>query len=192
MGIAKAKETDMKTLMRFTLTVLTAVAAIGMTGCNDESSRNQLTVVTVNEGNSYFSDLINVVDPLNPYIPVDQVKVTLGNIRNGGGVPLEPNTPFSEIVVTGYTVTYDNGIFTPVTGGMNLRIQSGQTADGTITLSDSGEKGALSIAGTVTTIARIHFTGYNYIDGANNGDKVQADAALSVQIGDFGDTQTTP
>lgn len=182
----------MKTLMRFTLTVLTAVAAIGMTGCTDESSRNQLTVVTVNEGNSYFSDLINVVDPLNPYIPVDEVKVTLGNIRNGGGAPLEPNTPFSEIVVTGYTVTYDNGVFTPVTGGMNLRIQSGQTADGTITLSDSGEKGALSISGTVTTVARIHFTGYNYIDGASNGDKVQADAALSVQIGDFGDTQTTP
>ncbi len=182
----------MKTLMRFTLTVLTAVAAIGMTGCTDESSRNQLTVVSVNEGNTYFSDLLNVVDPLNPFIPVDQVKMTLGNTPNGGGTPLEPNTPFSEIVVTGYTVTYDNGIFSPVTGGLNLRIQSGQTVDGTITLSESGEKGALSVAGSVTTTARIHFTGYNYINGANNGDKVFADAALTVQVGDFGDTDTNP
>jgi hypothetical protein len=54
-------------------------------------------------------------------------------------------------------------------------------------LDDSGEKGALSIAGSVTTIARIHFTGYNYINGANNGDLVVADAALTVQVADFGD-----
>ncbi len=182
----------MKTVMRFALAVLVVAAAVGMTGCTDESSRNTLTVVTVNEGNSFFSDLINVVDPLNPFIPVDQVKVTLGNIPNGGGVPLEPNTPFSQIVVTGYTVTYDNAIFSPVTGGLNLRVQSGQTVDGTITLSDSGEKGALAISGTVTTIARIHFTGYNYINGSNNGDPVFADAALTVQIGDFGDTDVTP
>ncbi|MGH7682434.1 MAG: hypothetical protein ACRENN_10680 [Candidatus Eiseniibacteriota bacterium] len=182
----------MKTLVRLTLTVLTAVAAIGMTGCTDESSRNQLTVVSVNENNSYFSDLVNVVDPLNPFVPVDQVKITLGNIPNGGTTPLEPNTPFSQIVVTGYTVTYDNGIFSPLKGGLNLRISSGETVDGTITLSESGEKAALAIAGTVTTVARIHFTGYNYIDGANNGDMVQADAALTVQIGDFGDTDTNP
>jgi hypothetical protein len=186
------KETDMKTVMRFTLAVLTFGALLGMSGCTDESSRNSLTVVSVNEGNTYFSDLINVIDPLNPYIPVDQVKVAFGNIRNGGGAPLEAGAPFSEIVVTGYTVTYDNGIFSPVTGGLNARVSSGGTSEATILLSDSGEKGALAISGTVTTIARIHFTGYNYINGSNNGDLVQADAALSVQIGDFGDADIGP
>ena len=186
------KETEMKTVLRFALAALSVLAVVGMTGCNDESSRNQLTVVNVNDGNTYFSDLVNVVDPLNPFIPVDQVKVSFGNIRNGGGVPLEAGSPFSEIVVTGYTVTYDDGIFTPVTGGLNVHVSSGQTGDATITLSDSGEKGALAISGTVTTIARIHFTGYNYINGSNNGDKVSADAALTVQIGDFGDGSTTP
>lgn len=182
----------MKTVMRFALAVLITVAAVGMTGCTDESTRNILTVVSVNEGSSFFSDLVNVEDPLNPFIPVDQVKVEFSNIPNGGGAPLEPGTPYSEIVVTGYTVTYDNGIFSPVTGGLNVRVTSGQTAEGTIILSDSGEKGGLAISGTVTTIARIHFTGYNYINGSNNGDAVTADAALTVQIGDFGDTDTTP
>ena len=74
----------MKRVMRFTLAVLTVGAMLGMTGCTDQSSRNSLTVVSVNEGNTYFSDLINVEDPLNPFIPVDQVKVQFGNIRNGG------------------------------------------------------------------------------------------------------------
>lgn len=182
----------MKTVIRVALVVLATVGAVGMTGCTEDATRNVLTVVSVNEGNSYFSDLINVVDPLNPFIPVDMVKVEFGNVPNGGGTPLEAGAPFSEIVVTGYTVTYDNGIFTPVTGGLNVRVSSGQTVEATIILSDSGEKASLGIAGSVTTIARIHFTGYNYINGSNNGETVFADAALTVQIGDFGDEDTTP
>ncbi|HYR68721.1 MAG TPA: hypothetical protein VER77_02495 [Candidatus Dormibacteraeota bacterium] len=182
------KETDMKTVTQFTLAVLTIGALLGMSGCTDLSSRNTLTVDSVNGGNTYLSDLINNIDPLNPFIPVDQVKVIFGNIRNGGGDPIKAGAPFSEIVVTGYTVTYDNGIFTPVVGGLNVRVSSGSTNEATILLSNSGEKGALiGMTGTVTTIARIHFTGYNYINGYDNGDAVYADAALSVQIGDFGD-----
>ena len=181
------KETDMKTVRRFTLAVLTIGVLLGMSGCTDLSSRNSLIVNSVNGGNTYFSDLFNDKDPLKPFIPVDQVKVEFGNIRNGGGEPLKAGAPFSEILVTGYTVTYDNGIFSPVVGGLNCRVSSGGTNEATILLSDSGEKGALAISGTVTTIARIHFTGYNYINGSNNGEGVFADAALSVQIGDFAD-----
>ena len=178
----------MKTVMRFTLAVLTIGAMLGMSGCTDLSSRNTLTVDSVNGGNAYFSDLYNNLDPLKPFIPVDQVLVDFGNIRNGGGAPLEAGAPFSEILVNAYTVTYDNGIFSPVTGGMNCRVSSGSTNTASIILSDSGEKGALlGMSGTVTTIARIHFTGYNYINGSNNGDLVTADASLSVQVGDFSD-----
>jgi len=182
------KETDMKTVMRFTLAVLTIGAMLGMSGCTDLSSRNTLTVDSVNGGNAYFSDVYNNLDPLKPYIPVDQVKVVLGNIPNGGGAPLEAGAPFSEILVTGYTVTYDNGVFSPVSGGLNVRVSSGSTSEASIILSDSGEKGALlGMSGTVTTIARIHFTGYNYVNGYNNGEGVYADASLSVQVGNFSD-----
>src|SRR5213593_3402390 len=107
------KETDMKTVMRFTLVVLTIGAMLGMSGCTDLSSRNTLTVDSVNGGNAYFSDVYNNLDPAKPFIPVDQVKVVFGNIRNGGGDPIKAGAPYSEIVVTGYTVTYDNGIYTP-------------------------------------------------------------------------------
>ena len=68
----------MKTVMRFTLAVLTIGAMLGMSGCTDLSSRNTLTVDSVNGGNAYFSDVYNNLDPLKPYIPVDQVKVVLG------------------------------------------------------------------------------------------------------------------
>lgn len=182
----------MKMWMRFALAALALGATVGSMGCTDESTRNILTVVSVNDGNTFFSDLVNNEDPVNPFIPVDQVTVAFGNIPNGGGAPLEAGAPYSEIVVTGYTVTYDNGIYSPVTGGLNVRVSSGQTGEGTITLSESGEKATLGIGGTVTTIARIRFTGYNYINGSRNGDAVTADAALTVQVGDFGDTDTTP
>lgn len=190
MGIAKAKETDMKTAMRFAVAVLIIGAALGMSGCTDDATRNMLTVVSVNDGNTMFSDLINTADTLKPFIPIDEVPVTFGNIPNGYATPpLAPGTPYSEIVVTGYTVTYDNGIYSPVSGGLNVRVSSGGTADGTITLNNSGEKGALlgAIGGTVTTTARITFNGYNYINGANNGEAVTATAAMTVQVGNFGD-----
>ncbi len=179
----------MKTVMRFALAVLAVGAALGMSGCTDESSRNSLTVVSVNEGHTYFSDLINEADSLKPFIPVDEVLVSFGNIPNGGGEPLGPGEPFSEIVVTRYTVTYDNGIFSPVNGGMNLRVPSGGTTEGSIVLSNSSEKGALlgSLSGTVTTTARITFVGYNYVNGAINGERVETNAALTVQVGNFGD-----
>jgi len=181
----------MKTVLRFALAVVAVSAALGMSGCTDTSSRNTLTVVSVNNGNTYFSDLINQADTTKPFIPVDEVPIKLGNIPNGGGAPLAPGDPYSEIVVTGYTVTYDDGIYTPVTGGLNLRIPSGGSTEGTIILSNSVEKSALLGSmggGTVSTIARIHFIGYNYIDGIRNGDSVWADAALTVQVGNFGDT----
>ncbi len=182
----------MKTVMRLTLAVLVIGAALGMSGCTSLSSRNTLTVESINGGKTYFSDLMNTTDPANPYVPVDQVKVVFGNIRNGGGTPLQAGAPFSDIVVTGYTVKYDNGIFSPVVGGLNIHVSSGGTNEAIILLSDVGEKGSLSISGTVTTIARVHFTGYNYVDGSNNGDQVVADAALTVEVGNFTDTINGP
>ena len=182
----------MKTVMKLTLAVLVIGAALGMSGCTGLSSRNTLTVESINGGKTYFSDLLNTTDPANPFIPVDEVKVVFGNIRNGGGTPLQAGTPFSDIVVTGYTVKYDNAIYSPVTGGLNIHVSSGSTSEAIILLSNAGEKATLSISGTVTTIARIHFTGYNYVDGINNGDQVYADAALTVQVGNFSDTINGP
>jgi len=180
----------MKTGMRFAVAVLIIGAALGMSGCTDEATRNVLTVVSVNDGNTMFSDLINEADTLKPFIPIDEVPVTFGNIPNGNATPpLAPGTPYSEIVVTGYSVTYDNGIYSPVSGGMTVRVPSGGTSDATITLNNSGEKGALigTLGGTVTTTARITFTGYNYVNGSVNGEGLTANAAITVQVGNFGD-----
>jgi hypothetical protein len=189
MGIATAKETDMKRALRFAVVALALVAAYLLSGCTDDATRNTLTVVSVNDGNTFFSDLINTADSTKPYIPVDEVAVTFGNIPNGGGQPLAPDAPYARIVVTGYTVTYQNGVYSPVSGGLNVEVLSGETADGTITLNNSGEKAALlsTLGGTVTTTANIHFTGYNYVNGYNNGEPLWADAAITVQVGDFGD-----
>lgn len=189
-GSRSHKEIDMKTVLRFALVVFTIGAALGMIGCNDISSRNTLTVVSVNDGNTYYSDLLNEADSAKVFIPVDNIAVTFGNIPNSGGDPLAAGTPYSEIVLTSYAVTYDNGIFSPISGGMNLRVASGGTITGTISISNSSEKAALlgTLMATSTTTARIHFTGYNHINGPNNGDRVEADAALAVQVDNFGDS----
>lgn len=180
----------MKTVFRFTLVMLAVAATLGMSGCTDESSRAVLTVVSLNEGNTYYSDLLNEADSMHIFIPVDQVAVELGNIQNDGGAPLEPGSAFSEIVVTGYSVVYTPAIFSPISGGMNLRIPSGGTAEGSITISNPSEKGALlgSLSSTATATATITFTGYNRINGASNGDDVTAIGRLTVQVDNFGDS----
>jgi len=173
--------------MRYALALLAIAASFAIGGCTDESSRNTLTVVTINEGNAFASDLLNEADTAQIFIPVDQVEVTLGNIPNGGGDPIAPGEPFSEIVVTGYTVTYANGIYGNVSGGMNLRVPSGGTATGSIALSNIADKEVLPLSTASTTTATVHFTGYNYSNGIRSGDAVWAEATITVQVANFGD-----
>src|SRR5262245_43718222 len=172
--------------MRSARALLAIAGAFAIGGCTDESSRNTLTVVTINDGNAFASDLLNEADTAQVFIPVDQVEVTLGNIPNGGGDPIAPGEPFSEIVVTGYTVTY-SGVYGTVTGGMNLRVPSGGTASGSIALSNIADKAALPLNMAATTTATVRFTGYNYSNGYRSGDKVWAEGTITVQIANFGD-----
>jgi len=173
--------------MRYALALLAIAGAFAIGGCTDESSRNTLTVVTINDGNSFASDLLDESDRAQVFIPVDQVEVTLGNIPNGGGDPIAPGQPYSEIVVTGFTVTYANGIYNPVSGGLNIRIPSGGTGSGSIALSNIADKAALPLSTASTTSATVHFTGYNYINGIRNGDAVWAEGNITVQVANFGD-----
>jgi hypothetical protein len=192
MGIAKAKETDMKTLRLLALAALATVGLLAMGGCTDQSTRAILTIQSINDGASYFSDLINEADTAHVFIPVDMVTMKLGNIQNDGGVPLAPNSPYSTIVLTGYSVVFDNGIYSPVSGGLSGMVSSGGTTEVAIILTNSSEKGALlgSMTGTVTTTARIRVTGFVQANGGNNGDAVVAVGALTVQVGNFGDSDT--
>jgi hypothetical protein len=189
MGIAKAKETDMKTLRLLALAAIVTAGLLAVGGCTDQSTRAILTIQSINDGNAYFSDLLNEADTAHVFIPVDAVTMKLGNIQNDGGPPLAPGTPFSTIVLTSYTVTYDNGIYTPVNGGLNGIVASGGTTEVSIILSNSSEKGALyfTLGGTVTTTARITVRGFVQANGANNGEPVVGIGALTVQVGNFGD-----
>ena len=169
------------------LTAVTSLFFIG--GCTSSSTRADLHVLSVNEGNTYFSDLINEADTAHIFIPVDQVLVTFSNVQHDGGPPLQPGTGFSEIVIDHYTVTYNNGIYSPLDGGMNLIVPSGGTAAAAITISHASEKFALlaSLTSTVTATARLDFTGWVRTTG-NNGEHVSATAYLTVQVDNFGDS----
>lgn len=173
----------MKTVMRIVLAAVALVAAFGMSACTDESSRHLLTVQSVNKGNVYFSDLLTD----SGAVVADAAPVAFGNIPNGGGEPLGPGEPFATIVVTGYTVTYDNGVYPPYSGGLSVRVPSGGTAEAAIGLSDLGAKASVSPFTATSTTARIVFTGYNETYGVNNGERVTAYANLTVQVANFKD-----
>ena len=170
--------------------VMTAVTALlFISGCTSMSTRADLHVLSVNDGATYYSDLINEADSLKPFIPVDQVKVKFTNVQHDGGAPLEPGTAYSEIIVDHYSVTYNNGIFSAIDGGMNVVVPSGGTTEAAITISNPSEKAALlgSITTTVTATARIDFTGWVRNTG-NDGERVSATAYLTVQVDNFGDS----
>jgi len=179
----------MKTLRLLALAAIVTAGLLAVGGCTDQSTRAILTIQSINDGNAYFSDLINEADTAHVFIPVDAVTMKLGNIQNDGGPPLAPGTPFSTIYLTSYTVTYDNGIYTPINAGLNGVVASGGTTEISIILSNSSEKGALlfTLGGTVTTTARITLHGFVQANGANNGEPVVAIGALTVQVGNFGD-----
>jgi hypothetical protein len=190
-GIAKAKETSMKwnraVLAGMALTAVAALMFLG--GCNNTSTRADLQVESLNKGATYYSDLINEADSLHPFIPVDEIQVVFENHPHDGSTPLDPSAGFGEIVVDHYHVTYSNGIFSPVDGGMNVAIPSGGTSVASITISNPSEKAALlgTITSTVTATAKIDFQGYVRTTG-NNGDRVYCTAYLTVQVDNFGDS----
>jgi len=169
------------------LAAFTALLFLG--GCTDDSTRSDLHVVSVNENSTYYSDLINEADTAHIFIPVDQVAVKFSNVPHDGSTPLQPGEGFDEIVINHYHVSYNNGIYSPVDGGMNVIVPSGGETEAAITISNPSEKAALlfSISQTVTATATIDFTGYVRTAG-NNGDHVAARAYLTVQVDNFGDS----
>jgi hypothetical protein len=164
--------------------MVAAGAVLVLAGCTDESTRANLTVVDVNDGRVYYSDVISD----SGTVVADEVKMTLGNIQNDGLGPLAPGAPFSEIFVTGYSVTFDNGVYPPVTGGVSAIVPSGGTAEVSIALSDIGDKAALPVTIATSTTARITVSGFVHTNGGNNGDGVTAHASLPVQVANFKDS----
>ena len=181
--------------MKWNAAALAGMAMVAVTGllflggCTSTSTRSDLHVVSVNEGSTYYSDLINEADSLHPFIPVDQITVKLSSVPHDGSAPVQPGAGFDEIVVNHYHVHYNNGIFSDVDGGMNVLVPSGGTTDAAITISNPSEKGALlgSLTTTVTATATIVFTGYVRTTG-EAGDHVSATAYLTVQVDNFGDS----
>ncbi|TMQ54917.1 MAG: hypothetical protein E6K77_03385 [Candidatus Eisenbacteria bacterium] len=183
--------------MKWTRAVLAGMAMAGVTalifvgGCTSTSTRADLVVESVNNGGPFFSDLLNEADTAKTFIPVDKVVVRFANRPHDGSATVAPGTGFSEIVVLSYTVTYNNGIYSPVSGGMNVIVPSGGTAEGAITISDLAQKAALPLSTAATAVAQIDFTGYLRASGSW-GDAVTARAYLTVQVANFGDTNTNP
>jgi len=174
----------MKTVKGLVLALAALGALAALSGCTDTSSRAILQVVNVNSGHVFYSDLVSD----SGLVVADESKVTLTNIPNDGAASLAPGTPFSEIILTGYTVTFDNGIYPPVSGGLTAVVPSGAETTVSIALSDLGSKSAVSPGTAVSTTARITITGFNHINGGNNGDLVSAKASLPVVIANFKDS----
>ena len=174
--------------MKTVKVVVLALAALGalaaLNGCTDESSRAILQVVNVNDGKVYYSDLVSD----SGLVVADEVKITATSTPNAGTPALAPGTPFSQIILTDYTVAFDNGIYPPFSSGLTVIINSGEATTFTIALTDLGAKASLPTNIAVGTTARITIHGFNHLNGGNNGDRVTATASVPVQIANFKDS----
>lgn len=173
----------MKTVKVFVIALAALGALAALNGCTDTSTRAILQVVSVNDGGVYYSDLVSD----SGQVVADEVIIKVTNRPNDGSAALAPGTPFSQIILTGYTVTFDNGIYPPVSGGVSGIVNSGEETEVSIALTDIGDKAALSTSIATSTTARITLNGFNHINGGNNGDGVTARANLPVQVANFKD-----
>jgi hypothetical protein len=121
---------------RFVALAVIACWALLVVGCADDSStRSVITVVSVNDNKPVQSDVRdwgeNPVDTSDDLITDDVVEVTMANFPHDAALHLRPGHPFGDVIFTSYRVTFirpDNHgpAPEPFTGGMYLRVPSGQ------------------------------------------------------------------
>ncbi|HSQ59642.1 MAG TPA: hypothetical protein VLT84_04335 [Acidobacteriota bacterium] len=177
----------MKTVKVFVLAFAVLGALAALNGCTDTSSRTILQVVSVNDGRVYYSDLVSD----SGTVVADEVPLLVTSRPNSGTAPLSPDDPMSQIILTGYTVTFDNGVYPPISGGVSGIVYSGEETEISIALSNIAVKSSLPVNLATSTTARITLNGFNHINGGNNGDRVSAIASLPVQVANFKDSDIT-
>ena len=126
--------------------ILLALALVAP-GCSDDSApRSIVTVETINQSQVLDSDVYNNGSDKLPgteddFIIEDQVSVVIRNRPHDAGLNIRANGPFSSVVFERYEVRFTGDeTLAPLFGAIHLRVASGATGTGIVTVVPAGYK----------------------------------------------------
>jgi hypothetical protein len=199
----------MRTLLR--RTSAWAIAGLGvllLAGCDEDGqSRNVVRIVSVNDNQPVFSDVIIVQDTTFSAAD-DVVEVTLASRVHDDILDIAPDTPYSSVHFTTYDVDYVtndlDGDTVPdlndFTGSMNITVPTGGEASGSIVILRISDKlrapliclgdawvldpacsGTMDVQYTVRANITVHGS------EETSGDDIEATGQVTLQIANYAD-----
>jgi hypothetical protein len=174
--------------------VLLALAIVAP-GCSDDSApRSTVTIETINQSQVLDSDVYNNGEDKLPnteddYIIEDQVPVLIRNRPHDAGLNIRANGPFSSVVFERYEIRFTGDeTLAPLFGAIHLRVASGATGTGIVTIVPAGYKempplivlrggGEMRFSAEVTLIGREE----------DSDDEVRATAVIPVHCANWTD-----
>ncbi|MDM7914908.1 MAG: hypothetical protein ACE15D_05400 [Candidatus Eisenbacteria bacterium] len=163
--------------------------------CSDESApRSAVWIESIHGGQALESDVYNNGDDDVPgteddFIIEDQVAVEIHNQPSDPALSIDPTGPYGAVVFDRYKVTFHGTEqLDAVEGAMHLRVPSGSTATGEITIVPAGYKmeaplQSLQVGGELLFTADIVITGKE----EDSGDAVRVEGSLPVHCANWAD-----
>jgi hypothetical protein len=186
----------------FLFLALVGLAAVLASSCNttSEEHRSVVSVSSINDNAPFFSDVLDQGDSIkvtqtgDDFIQEDYVPVTFYNRPYSSAVTTDPELPYSDFIITRYTVTWervDGGPALPAsmsfTGGTSIIVPTTETVEASILLVPALLKQNATIsalqysANEILAIAHIQFYGHE----VGSDREWAVPASLSVSFGDY-------
>jgi hypothetical protein len=184
-----------RTIACFALPIAIWIVLLTAPGCSDESSpRSVVTVDTINQSQVLDSDVYNngedkISGTDDDFIVEDQVSIVIRNRPHDAILSIKPNGPFSTVVFNRYEVRFQGDeSLAPLIGSLHLRVASGGTASGVVTIVPAGYKGMpplvlLRDGGEMLFAAEVTLIGTE----EDSGDEVRAEATIPVHCANWVD-----
>ncbi len=164
-------------------------------GCSDDSApRSTATIESINNNEILDSDVYNNGSDDqrgtdDDFIVEDQVSIVVRNRPHDVGLNLRANGPYGAVVFDRYEIRFNGDeSLPPLFGGLHLRVVTGATATGEVTVIPAGYKVvapllALNDGGEIRVNAQLTLRGKE----EDSGEEVVATAVLPVHCANWGD-----
>ena len=165
-------------------------------GCSDESAPRSIVLVeTINQSEVLDSDVYNNGEDRLPgteddYIIEDQVSIVVRNRPHDPVLTIKPNGTFGAVVFTRYEVRFEGDeSLAPLFGGIQLRVVSGSSATGIVTIVPAGYK-AMPPLLVLRNGGEMRFAAEVTLIGAeeDSGEEVKAVATIPVHCANWVDS----
>lgn len=210
----------MRSLHRSLLPVLAIAIGVGLAGCKQEGNgtRNIVDPFSINDNEPLLSDVynfgLNPTDPIDDFIPVDVVEVTLiSRIHDPGLATVKSGLPFGSVRFNSYDVAFgdpagagadldgDGTVDLPnFTAPMSAYVPTNGFAETSVMIINGGQKVVAPIAclgplgpsigacGSNTDVEYSTFATVTFHGTEEtSGDDVTVVSGIQIQIGQFSD-----